>query len=465
MKKILISALLLSVPAIICDDSAADKFVDAIQDIAQSANLADNTIDAIEESDLVEVTTNLRRLDCSDRTQEEKVTILTKLYAVAAQVSDQREKDHLSRWITWSSGKLFRDSQTIEQQILERLDAERMPQGDVKESMDAVNAAIATSDLQLVKDTLRVLDRKNLFGKPLEYALRGFEKAAAQLVEDRTEDLDSPRTESDSFKWKLGAGLLGTGVLGLAYGYLSKMNFKHYYDNDGNHRAYNGLWDKIVGNAYPLARIIGGASATLGSIYPLWKGLRSSEQRGLLAQAKAVHEHIVMRLNKVVAPTSVERQTETPTFAKFEYAIKGADLAQVQSLVWDLECSYLDDDARQDMLDRAASYAAEILTKREEDMASSGSWKTLKIGNLFKRSWKDNAKLAGGTVGTLLAAFNALDRAFNDARALGGYSMSTTALTALVAGYLTRDGWKRTTQKRLLSNAEEIKHLLRKKAN
>ncbi len=90
MKKLLISALLLS--PTIGAVTKGDKLVDALQEIAQSTNLVDDTIDAIQALNKTDVLTFLRRLDCSDRSQEEKVAVLTKLYAIATEVTDQWEK-------------------------------------------------------------------------------------------------------------------------------------------------------------------------------------------------------------------------------------------------------------------------------------------------------------------------------------------------------------------------------------
>ncbi len=449
MKKLLIGLVLCVAPSVIClpfgKDSTADKFVGALQDIAQSANLVDDTIDAIEKISINDVTTNLRRLDCSEKGQEEKVVILTKLYAVATEVSDQQEKV-LETAFGWSPSKraYVAVAKEIEQLVLDRLDAERMPQGNIKEDTDAVYAAIATSDVQRVKDALRTLDRKNLFGKPLELVLKGFEKASSQLVDDYAEDLSLPRNASDSFKVKLGAGLAGAGILGMCGGvrFLGRLP-------DIRRCSIN---EKLSG--------INGTLATLASVYPLWKGLRRSDQRTLLANATEVHDHIVMRLNKVVPPTAVERQAETVTFKDFEYAIKASDFDKVQSLVWDLECSYLDEEAQQEIIDRAATYAAELLTKREEDMAYTGSWKKLKIDSLLRRSWKDTAKLVGGGI---VIVWNVFDQIKNRRSAL--LSKTNALVSTVVAGYLTRDGWNRTTQKQQLKNALEIKQLLRSKAN
>ncbi len=144
--------------------------------------------------------------------------------------------------------------------------------------MNDVQAAIASSDLDEVKATLRVLDRRNLYGKPLEYALKGFEKMAAQLVDDYTEDLELPRTQGDSKKLTIGLGLAAAGLAGIYYGRDLLRGAPQYADID----------EKLSS--------VGGVIATLGSVYPLWKGFRRSGQRDLLSRAKSVHEYLQTRL-------------------------------------------------------------------------------------------------------------------------------------------------------------------------
>ena len=227
----------------------------------------------------------------------------------------------------------------IEGFVLDRLDTEGMPQGDIRESIEAVYAAIAASDIQLVKDSLRVLDHNNFF--ELELVLRGFKKASSQLVDDYTEDLSLPRTTRDKVKL-----LVGTGM------FIGSIVVVRYLD------SFIDKSKSFKGNEFALGLGFLGFLSVLGSPYLLWKCFHRSEQRALLARAVAVHEHIVMRLDKVVSQQLSVKLRQLPN-KEFEKAVKVSDLDKVQALVWDLECLYLDGDAQQEIIDRAATYAAE----------------------------------------------------------------------------------------------------------
>ncbi len=82
MKKLLISAVLLMVPSIVGKSSI---------DTVQSTNLVDTIVDAIEKGSIAEVTTNVRKLSCSERSLEEKTTALARLYAIAKAVRKNQE--------------------------------------------------------------------------------------------------------------------------------------------------------------------------------------------------------------------------------------------------------------------------------------------------------------------------------------------------------------------------------------
>ncbi len=451
MKKLLISALLLAVPTINCfpyGKNTADTLVEAVQDIAESSNLPSKIITGIGKFDKASVETNLRKLQCSDKTQEEKVVLLTKLYTVASHETDKweqkaKEGNFLTRGYYANLGISAKD---VEELILSFLDAERMPQGDIKESMDAVYTAISKSDIDDVKAALRELDRKNLYGKPLEYALRGFEKAASELVQDFTQDLNLPRSFSDKAK------IAGGTVLGVVGG-VALVNGALGISGNLNNP-----------NPFDIGAGLVGACALYGGLHPLlWKGFRRPEQRALLARAQEVLDHVTVRLNKIVPASAVTRQTVS--YEDFENAVRASDLTSVRSMIWDLSCSYLEKDAQQDIFDRAASFASEILTKREEDMANVVTIKPLKLGGVTRRSWKDNAKVfLGGQVSLLIGVMLVRYRSKlkkNIKRLLGA---SAGALTAGISGYLAYEGWNRTSQKQLLENAEQIKDLLRNKA-
>jgi hypothetical protein len=378
-------------------------------------------------------------------------------------VYDQAEKAFAGKWVKWArrwSKASLADAKYIEELILQKLDAERMPQGDLKEDMNAVYAAIAAADFERVKDAMRVLDRKGLYGKPLEYALKGFEKASGQLVEDLEENFKLPRNAEDQASLKLGGGLtLGGFVGGMA---VVKILSDISEDENRSRKYFPGAaassFTKDILNKSPYIGALLGGSVMLAGLYNVYKGARRVNQRAQLKQAKAVYEYIRMRLDKVIPPTSVERHSGMVNQDALKDAIKASDFEKVQSVVWDLECSYLEPEAKQELINWAASYAAEILTKREEDLAYTGSWKKLKLDSLRRRPWQDTAKIAAGAAGV---AWNV--RSIVDYK--GAFDTATYTLYAAIAGYIARDGWKRTTQLRQLNNAKEIKQLLRSKAN
>lgn len=443
MKKLVFGLLIMSASLVYAAPSSGDRFVDAIEQIAAAASVVDDLINAIEAQDVDTVTTLLRVIMCSDKDQAEKVQVLTNLYVVANEVTDSLTREFSVHWMQWarrwSLAKITR-ARAIEGMILERLDAERMPTGDIKEDVDVVYAAIAAVNVKWVKDVLRVLDRKGLFGKPLELVLRGLVKAAETMIEDLEDDFQLPRNKNDTFSLKLSGGILAsTLVVASGVDWLVKEN---------------------VGESNLPYYIVGGIGM-VSSLPYLYKGIRRWDQRSQLAEAKQVREFLQERLDKVLPATALERQGATVNKKYLKGAIDASDLEKVRTFVWDLECSYLNEETKQELINWAANYAAEVLTKREEDLAYVGSWKRLQLDRLRKRSWRDTAKVAVGGVGAGLGIYAIIDQLIN--RRSGSYL--SKGLFTTIAGYIAHDGWKRTTQMRQLRAAKEIKQLLRDKAN